>query len=189
MKKAPEISPGKDATFFSAFKRKKWFSSLIVLPFFIIIIIFLGNCGIYTIEGVLEPPFGLSKSFTSLKFSGYNTEEYFWGYVIWYKKKADDIYTVCGYREKFPFPTIPKIDIMRSNSSYGEEWVKYNDYTDDLLNPRIEYEVFLEDLRPWDSNKNFVELNNKGIKYYFAVSSYGINGEESEKVEFGRWPF
>jgi len=152
---------------------------------FSFIIFFLDGCGIYTIGGVLNPPFDLSISSTLLIFSGYNPEEYFSGYVIWYKKDQSDSYKICEYRGKQYLPTILKLEVMLSE--YGAGWVKYYDYSDDPQNPRIKYEVLMENLKPQDSTKNFVELRDEGISYYFAVSSYGENHEESEKVEFGLW--
>ncbi|MGQ9616717.1 MAG: hypothetical protein ACUVWJ_10015 [Spirochaetota bacterium] len=98
--------------------------------------------------------------------------------MIWYKESESDIYIPCGYKKKIPFPTIPK--------GSDEEYVSQIDYTSDPDNPRIVYTVYIEDLYPQDNlTKSFYTLSREeGRSFYFAVSSYGINGEQSERVEF-----
>jgi len=50
------------------------------------------------------------------------------------------------------------------------------------------YTINIGDLQPVDENTSFIMLKDEERYFYFAVSSYGVNGEESEKVEFGIWP-
>jgi hypothetical protein len=147
------------------------------------LLISFNGCGIYTTLGSLNPPFDHSRGVNSLIFSGYNPEPYFWGYVIWYKESEDRPYTPCGYKNKIAFPTIPK--------NAGPDYVSQTDYTMDPDNPRIVYTVSIQDLYPQENlTKSFYTLwGEEQKRFYFAVSSYGINGEESEKVEFGIWPY
>jgi len=146
------------------------------------LLLFSSGCGIYTTLGSLDPPFDHSRSANSLTFAGHNTESYFWGYVIWYRESETESYTHCGYKNKIPFPTIPK----GSDPSYVDQI----DYTSDPVNPRIVYTVYIQDLYPQGNlNRSFYNLwSEEHRSFYFAVSSCGFNGEESEKVEFGIWP-
>lgn len=145
---------------------------------YLILSVAIFGCGIYTNEGALNPPFGLNKTTTTLIFSGYNLEVYFSGYRLWYKELDDPEYSVCEYKGKIELPTIPRIDEMDPGL------VVINNYLDDLESPRIEYFVNISDLAPLDSEKNFTELIGEGKNYLFAVSAYGKNGEESEKIPF-----
>ncbi len=159
--------------------------ALYILPTMIELLFLLmvsNRCGIYTTLGSLEPPFDHSITANSLVFAGYNTESYFWGYVIWYKEAEDEQYTPCGYKNKIPFPTIPK--------GSGLDYVRQIDYSSDPVNPRIVYTVSIQDLYPQeDPTKSFYTLwHEENRSFYFAVSSYGINSEQSEKIEFGIWP-
>ena len=143
----------------------------------------ISSCGIYTVTGVLNPPFGKQTSTDSLIFHGYNTEDYFSGYIIWYKEAVTDSYYICLYKGEVELPTILNIDDMPAG------WVEYTDLRSDTENPRIEYTVYIQDLKPLDSSNNFVELyDSNGQKFYFGVSSYGTEGQESEMIEFGIWP-
>jgi len=146
----------------------------------------INSCGIYTAQMALNPPFNQHKTVIDLTFSGYNTEGYFSGYILWYKKAGvDDNYYVCVYKESTSIPTITQKVI----DDWDTDWVAMNDYRSDTENPRIVFNVNIKDLKPLDSNKNFVDLNKEdGDYFYFAVSSYGDDGEESEKIEFGKWP-
>ena len=147
------------------------------------VLIGTNSCGIYTASGVLNPPFGQQTRTDSLIFYGYNTESYFLGYILWYKEAGTDSYKICSYKNKFELPTILNIDEMDPG------WVEHNDLRSDPDNPRVEYKVYIQDLRPLDSPKNFVELNNdNGQRFYFGVSSYGKDGQESDLIEFGIWP-
>ncbi len=116
-----------------------------------------------------------------LTFSGFNTEPYFLGYVLWYRKSTTDPYIVCGYKRDIPFPTIPKgagADIVQSEDKTGED------------PPKTVFFVDIKDLYPQDNlNKSFVDLYyQERMHFYIAVSAYGENDEESEKIEFGIWP-
>ena len=137
----------------------------LLVPFF-----YMSACGIYTTSGALDPPFGQQVSINTLTFSGLNIEDYFSGYIIYYKKAGTEKYLVCKYQEVLDKPTIPLLPLPPTS-------------------PAIEVTVKIEDLKPMDSNQNFNYLNSlDGQKYYFAVSAYGVSGQESEKVEFGIWP-
>jgi hypothetical protein len=130
----------------------------------------IGSCGIYTTRRPLNPPFALTLGTDSLAFSGFNTEPYCLGYIIWYKEAQDDYYKSCAYPtpSNFPRPTLP-----RTSATQVED-----------------YAVDLNFLFPDDEVKSFDELNTNDPKrkFYFAVSAYGEEGEESERVEFGIWP-
>jgi hypothetical protein len=137
----------------------------LLVPFF-----YISACGIYTTFGALDSPFGLQIDTNTLTFSGHNTEGYFSGYIIYYKEAGTEKYLVCKYKEVLDKPTIPLLPLLETS-------------------PAIEITVKIEDLKPMDSNQNFIYLNNfDGQKYYFAVSAYGTDGQEREKVEFGIWP-
>jgi len=141
------------------------------------------GCGIYITEGALNPPFSISMEQQKLKFSGYNLEDDFSGYILWYKDNEYDEYFPCVYKETIYKPTIPKFEDMEP------DWVDAVDNRGDPENPRIDYTVMIEDLKHFEKNKGFYALYTaEDSHFYFAVSSYGINGEESEKVEFGIWP-
>lgn len=142
---------------------KTRFMSLIII---LILITGLSACGIYETTGALNPPFGQQITETTLQFSGDNEEDYFAGYVLWYKEEQNDLYTVCVYQGRADIPTIPRDETSSTNT----------------------YSISIKDLQPVDENVSFIELKDEGRYFYFAVSSYGINGEESEKVEFGKWP-
>jgi len=157
-------------------KKLLWLAALLI-------VVFTSGCGIYTTTGSLNPPFSQSKDSTTLYFSGYNRETYFSGYVLWYREEGTISYSVCGYKNQIDvFPTIPE----DSDST----WVSFDDRTNDSDNPRIVYEVQVSDLYAQeDLTKSFYEIyEDEGRQFYFAVSAYGINGEESEKIEFGIWP-
>jgi hypothetical protein len=139
----------------------------------------ISSCGIYTASGVLNPPYGQQTRTDSLIFYGNNTETYFSGYIIWYKEAGADNYSICVYKGELELPTIPKLAEMKAG------WVEYTDLGNDI----IKYTVYIQDLKPLGSAKNFVELNDStGQKFYFGVSSYGSEGQESDLIEFGIWP-
>jgi hypothetical protein len=153
-----------------------------------VLIIFIGTCltliipgcGIYTTEPPLNPPFLKSVDSDTLKFSGYNTETYFAGYVLWYKEKREDYYRVCGYKGELPYPTIPK--------NADPTYVDFVDLTGETP-PRIEYTVDIRDLYPQDGVNSFYDLNvDYGSSFFFAVSAQGTGDEQSERVDFGKWP-
>jgi hypothetical protein len=67
--------------------------------------------------------------------------------------------------------------------------VDFIDNRGDGENPRINYTVQIADLKPLNSNKSFIDLNNeKNAEFYFAVSAYGEDDRESQIIEFGKWP-
>jgi len=134
--------------------------------FFLIMLAGIAGCGIYETTGALNPPFGLHITETTLQFTGDNSEDYFAGYVLWYKEDVSEAYTVCVYRAEADIPTIPKDKTSTVNT----------------------YTIDIGELQPIDESASFIELRDEGRFFYFAVSSYGVDGEESEKVEFGRWP-
>jgi len=143
------------------------------------------GCGIYTVQNSLNPPFGNQITGYSIIFSGYNTESYFEGYIIWYRAPGETKYRPCRYRGTTDIPTIPKLEDMLSDPEKGADWVKYTDYLSDTSNPRIEYEVKLEDLSPQERDDNMYKLIKiDGEDYKLGVSAYGINGEESEMIVF-----
>ncbi len=141
----------------------------------------ISSCGIYTTSGVLNPPYGQQIGSNSLTFSGNNPEVDFSGYMLWYKEAESDVYKMCIYKERTEIPTIPK-DLAAAG--LPPDWVK----TDNTNAPVIEYTVFTNVLKPLGTTKSFDELNDSGNQYHFAVSSYGTDGVESEKTEFGIWP-
>jgi hypothetical protein len=139
------------------------------------------GCGIYATLDPLNPPFDQIQESETLTFSGFNTESYFAGYVLWYRESTTRPYRVCGYKNDIPFPTIPKgagSDIVQSIDKTGED------------PPKTVFIVDIKDLYPQDNlNKSFVDLNSQeDLQFYIAVSAYGENDEESEKIEFGKWP-
>ncbi len=144
------------------------FISLIIREavLFLAVFAFANSCGIYEATGALNPPFGQQITETTLKFTGDNSEDYFAGYVLWYKEDINEEYKVCVYRGTADIPTIPKDENSTVNT----------------------YTIYIGDLQPIDENASFIVLKDEGRFFYFAVSSYGINGEESEKLEFGKWP-
>jgi len=139
-------------------------------PIILSTLLLTGSCGIYTIRRPLNPPFSLSLGANSLFFYGLNTEEYALGYILWYKEKQNDTYRTCAYQDpsNFPRPTVPRAS--------DTETVKYT--------------IDLKELFPDDDIKSFYELNfiDPKKKYYFAVSTYGEEGEDSAREEFGIWP-
>lgn len=164
---------------------EKYLKVSLYLPVIILGLSTLTGCGIYTVQNSLNPPFGNQITGYSIIFSGYNTESYFKGYIIWYRSPNDSIYRVCRYKGTLEIPTIPRLDDMLSDPSKGADWVKYTDYLSDTSNPRIEYEIQLEDLSPQDRDDNMYRLIKiDGEDYKLGVSSYGINGEESEMIVF-----
>ncbi len=144
------------------------FRSFLFQNYFLCIVIFtvFSSCGIYETTEALNPPFDHHITEIALQFTGDNSEDYFSGYVLWYKEDENEEYKVCVYEGRADIPTIPK-----------DETSTVNTYTIDI-----------KDLQPIDENSSFYMLKDDGRFFYFAVSSYGTNGEESEKVEFGRWP-
>ena len=155
-------------------ERKIIYRVLLTGSLFSLVIIY--GCGIYTTEGALNPPFSISMDGQKLKFSGYNPEDDFSGYILWYKDNEYDEYFVCVYKETIDKPTIHKFEDMEPG------WVDAIDNRGDPENPRIDYTVLIADLKHFEKNKGFVTLyNEEGSNFYFAVSSYGINCEESEK--------
>jgi len=133
---------------------------------FLALIAAISSCGIYETTGALNPPFGQQITETTLKFTGDNSEDYFAGYVLWYKEDVSEEYRVCVYQGTADIPTIPKDENSTVNT----------------------YTINIGDLQPVDENTSFIMLKDEERYFYFAVSSYGVNGEESEKVEFGIWP-
>jgi len=146
----------------------------IVFKIFVVMASFtLITCGIYTLEGTLNAPYSISIDTSSISFYGDNNESYFIGYNIWYKEAENAYYLLAYYiknGEKNIKPTIKK-DIANYNGS----------------SPNV---ISLSDLYPQDSDDSFYEINNNdpNKKFYFAVSAYGEDGEESEKIEFPIWP-
>lgn len=131
------------------------------------------SCGIYTLEGTLNAPYNISRSTEILRFYGDNNESYFAGYNIWYKESEIESYQLAYY--------------IKNGVSSIKPTIKKSDAIYDGSGPN---EVSLKDLYPQYSNDNFytINQNDSNKKFYFAVSAYGENGEESEKVEFPRWP-
>ena len=148
--------------------KNKWQLAILML----LISDLLVSCGIYTLEGTLNAPYGISISSDYLSFYGNNDESCFVGYNIWYKEDENGEYLLAYYiknGEKSIKPTIKK-DIANYDGSAPNE-------------------ISLGDLYPQDSDDSFLTIYTDTKKrFYFAVSSYGENGEESEKVEFPRWP-
>ncbi len=136
------------------------------------------NCGIYTTTESLNPPFGQTMNMETLQFSGYNVEAYFTGYTLYYKIEPGDYYQVCDYDKDGssgplePETLYPTIEIL---------------IPVDLV---ILYPVSLRDLYPQDGSESFYELYEKDVssRFYFAVSAVGDDYQESERVEFGKWP-
>jgi hypothetical protein len=151
-------------------------------PVFIAIML-AGGCGLYITGNALNPPFSISKTSLTLQFSGHNPETYFSGYNLWYKEEGGSGYSYCQYKGEFDIPTIPKYEDMPPG------WVDAVDNRGDILNPRIDYTVDVSDIEDPASNKSFSEINDEeGKRFFFAVSAWGINGEQSALVEFGLWP-
>jgi len=149
----------------------------------IFVLLLAGGCGLYTTGNALNPPFSISKTQLTLQFSGYNPETYFSGYILWYKEDAEDEYSVCQYKTELQIPTIPKFEDMPVG------WVDAVDNRSDILNPRIDYTVDVADIEDPISGKSFFEINRDDEReFFFAVSAWGVNGEESALVEFGSWP-
>ncbi len=147
------------------------------------VLLLAGGCGLYTTGNALNPPFSISKTQLTLHFSGYNTETYFSGYILWYKEDADGDYSYCQYKDELDRPTIPKYEDMLPG------WVDAVDNRSDILNPRIDYTVAVSDIEDPISGKSFSEIYQEdGKRFYFAVSAWGVNGEQSALVEFGLWP-
>ena len=126
------------------------------------------SCGIYTTVAPLNPPFSQSVDSTFLNFSGYNDEDYFVGYNIYYKEKPEDFYKVCDNVLIEQYPTIP-------TSPSGST---------------VEFQVNTNDIQPQDVNRSFYDLyyNFDSEVFYFAVSAVGDEDQESERIEFGAWP-
>jgi hypothetical protein len=152
------------------------------------------GCGIYvTVEG-LNPPFGQEIDMFTLRFSGNNFDpdtkaifSFFLGYIIWYKENIEDNYSICEYKGRINKPTLPRIDEVEPG--FFEPNVDFIDNRGDGENPRINYTVQIADLKPLNSNKSFIDLNNeKNAEFYFAVSAYGEDDRESQIIEFGKWP-
>ena len=121
----------------------------------------INSCGIYTAQMALNPPFNQQRTDIELTFSGDNVEDYFAGYVLWYKEiDVNEYFFVCGYNGKYDKPTIPLVPPVQTTEK-----------------------IMLKDLSH-QINGNIKELIDAGREFKFAVSSYGINGEESAKVEF-----
>ena len=113
----------------------------------------------------------------SITFTGNDTT----GYMLWYKEVGAHTYSLCIHKDRTKIPTIPE-DLAVAGLPL--DWVE----RDSSNAPIIEYTVYTADLKPFGSTKTFDELKDLGYHYYFAVSSYGDNGEESIKVEFDIWP-
>jgi len=147
----------------------------------LLIIINIG-CGIYTINDYLNPPYSISRGSSSFTFYGKNTEDSFDGYIIWYKIGENETYYYCTYEyngHKYcNIPTIPKLGDK-------PEGVEY----DDTYDPIIVYTVDIGNLYPsiydprLDNTEKNMNLNELECTIHIAVSSYGKNGAESEKVE------
>jgi hypothetical protein len=138
---------------------------LVVMWVGIFCALLITSCGIYVVSNALNPPYAQERDANNyLEFSGDNPESYFAGYVLWYKSIYDEDFQVCEYNGTISLPTISK-----------------------SVNP-ITITVYFEELFHQDLGKNFKEiLDDPGYSEYnfqFAVSSYGENGEESEKVLF-----
>ncbi len=131
-------------------------------------LLIFNSCGIYTTTAPLNPPFSQSVDSANLKFAGYNNEDYFVGYNIYYKEKAEDFYKVCDSIPIDDYPTIPVTPI-------------------DSI---IQYTVDTDELRPQDDDRSFYDLyyTFDSPEFYFAVSAVGDEDEESERIEFGAWP-
>ena len=131
----------------------KTITSVILLVF--VFSFTINGCGIYTTGKALKPPFGQHRDDNSLTFSGDNTEEYFEGYVLWYKGNDDNYYFVCEYNGKVEKPTIipPPWTIMFKD---------------------LGHQIFTD---------NFKVLLDSGMEFQFAVSSYGIDEETKEEIE------
>ena len=150
-------------------------------------LIITSGCGIYTTQGALNPPFNISINQQTLKFSGNNTEDNFEGYILWYKENENDEYSIIVFKGELLEPTIPEysdlIDPLQQwLALQGELW-------DDSAFPQIDFTVEIKDMEHFEKGKSFDELYiEEGSHFYFAVSAFGINEAESEKVEFGIWP-
>lgn len=110
-----------------------------------------------------KPPFGQHRDDNSLTFSGDNTEV--WGYVLWYKDVGDIDFFVCEYNGEVKKPTI------------------IPGFTPEI-NATPPWTILFKDLGHQILPDNFKVLLDSEMEFQFAVSSYGINGEESEKVIF-----
>jgi hypothetical protein len=128
---------------------------------FLIFLLEINSCGIYTAQMALNPPFNQQKTDIDLTFSGDNEEPYFSGYVLWYKEvDVDYNYVVCVYNGKYNKPTLSFVPPVQTTQTIRLVDLSHQEYG------------------------TFDELIDAGGEFKFAVSSYGINGEESAKVEF-----
>lgn len=151
-------------------------------------LLIFNSCGIYTTTAPLNPPFFKNQDSVNLYFSGYNTESYFAGYNIYYKKDVGDFYKECGYKKTMPRPTIPK-DVIEPPPD--TDYVDFEDKTEEDP-PRYDFSVKVADLYPQeDFSSSFDDLhkhNPDRPQFYFAVSAVGEDDEESERIEFTIWP-
>ncbi len=146
-------------------------SSKIIFAILSLTSLLLAGCGIYTVNTVLNSPFNISITGEYLSFYGNNQEESFIGYNIWYKENESDIYKLCYYKTGGNYyikPTLPKSIVNYSGK-----------------NSNI---IYFNNLYPQELDLSFYDLSQEGKSFYFAISAYGLNGEESEKVEYGIWP-
>jgi hypothetical protein len=133
------------------------------------------HCGIYTTTDPLNPPFGQNMDMETLQFSGHNAETYFIGYTIYYKIEQEDYYKVCDYDKDglsgSGEPLYPTLEVTPVDST-------------------IFYSVSVRNLYPQDGSESFYELYEKdsSARFYFAVSAVGDDDQESERIEFGKWP-
>lgn len=145
---------------------------------FVFCLLLIG-CGIYTTEEAPDPPFGQYTLSDSLVFRARNEKDKLEGYNLWYRYTPESYYKLCNYKGENAYPTIPKLEEMEPG------WAEYVVIFEDVNEREIEYTVYVAHLYPINSSTNFADLGNP---VYFAVSSYGLNGVQSEKVEFVIWP-
>jgi hypothetical protein len=138
-----------------------------------VILFILCSCGIYTTRPTLEPPYSQTLSEEVLKFTGFNAEDYFLGYVIEYKFTVNKPYKPCAIKEDsdpapvYRYPTLP-----RSPMSSAEE-----------------IEVLIRNLYAEVDDKSFYDLNrDEGTTVYFSVFAIGTEDARSGRIEYGKWP-
>jgi len=157
-------------------------------------LLFIGSCGIYTTTLPLNPPYGLSMGTDILTFSVNNTEPYFTGpeladivgYTVWFKEEQGGYYSFCAYKQAIPTPTIPRRVLDEGDTNY----VDFVDL-DPLGGPPFKITVSVRDLYfqyMWAKSLYELYQDDPERRFFFAVSTQGADDEESERVEFGRWP-